>query len=128
MITERDIRFLSRARSKTTIRFANGALAFALLTCIVVGILNLNLAAKYARVEGMSFGELVNAWTDGWDSQKHYSGVYCRANERLCTGLMQMVLALCFVLPVWIGANVRWARHRRILAFIEEARSEQPSP
>ncbi|MBD3243914.1 MAG: hypothetical protein GF331_25200 [Chitinivibrionales bacterium] len=117
MVTQRDMRVLSRHRTRTgkTVEWIVTLAPFAL---IVLANLNLHLSAQMADNSGRTFGELVGIWLNGVENGQRYLGSFVIAIELFRTAVIQAISALVLAGMAYLYiAGQRM--HERILQTIE---------
>lgn len=118
MLDERDRRWLERSAGRDGAVREGVVVAVAILL-VILGALNLALAAKLGSLQGYSLADLLNGWFTGVQADRQYSGEYFLALDRLTmsvlwwgTGLAAGILAA--------GKRFERRRARRILAVLQE--------
>jgi hypothetical protein len=120
MLEAKDLKYLKRSQTRGA-RIGGWVLAVVACVFIVVGVLNVRLAAKLGTMQGMGVQELFQRWLPGPQVTEQYSGAFLLAVNRLQTGITEVVYGLVIAV-IFYAYNKSRQRNKRILKFIEDKR------
>ncbi len=118
MVTERDIRVLSRHRTRLG-KAIEWVVTLAPIAMIVLANLNLHLAAQLTDDSGRRFGELVGIWLHGVENGAQYRGTFVMAMQLFRTAGIQAVSALVLAGMAYLYISSQ-RMNERVLETIED--------
>ena len=121
-ITERDIKVLKKTSSKRVRLTFIIIFSFAILFCLVMAAVNLQICRRIAVMEGLTVSQVFSKWVEGISPTRNYSGILLIAMERLQNAMTLVVLAAFSAFCLWVGLSAL-NRNARILRFIEDRKT-----
>ena len=112
---EKDIAALRRSTSKTMQYLVLGTLGLITLLCVGAAIWNLILCVKFAKLDGMTFFDVVNKWIGG---DLHATYYYWKAVERLSSAILNFAVAL-FAISMGIFTIMLIRKYKRLLGYLK---------
>jgi ABC-type phosphate/phosphonate transport system permease subunit len=118
MLEAGDLTYLRRSQTRGA---RIGAWVLAVVACVIVvgAILNIRLAARFATMQGIGFGELLHQWFQGVKVDAQYSGLFLFAMNRLQMGIFGLAFGIIMGI-IFCGYSKSRQRNKRILKCIEE--------
>lgn len=117
MVTQRDIRVLSRHRTRLG-KAIEWLVTLAPIVMIVLANLNLHLASQLADDSGRTFGELIGIWLHGVENGARYRGTFVMAIELFRIAVIEALAALVLAGMAYLYISGQ-RMNERILETIE---------
>jgi hypothetical protein len=122
MITESDMKALRTSASRRYRVIVLTAFPFAIATCLVGGVANFMLSARFAEMSGMTMHDVTNGMFASFPVSEQFPGGFVTAVQRFDLGLI-LFLAAALQAGMMTLALIYQKRNTRLLKFIEEKRS-----